>query len=385
MAKVALITGVTGQDGAYLSELLLKKGYVVHGVKRRSSLINTDRIDHLYQDPHKENRNYILHYGDLTDSMNLTRIIQDIQPDEIYNLAAMSHVKVSFDTPEYTANADGVGTLRILEAVRLLDLIDKTRIYQASTSELYGLVQEVPQRESTPFYPRSPYAVAKLYAYWITVNYREAYGMHASNGILFNHESPVRGETFVTRKVTRAIARIALGMQEQMFMGNLSSQRDWGHAKDYVEAMWRILQQDKPSDYVIATGVTTSIREFIRMAFDEVGLTVAFSGEGAEEQGRLVALDASRFVECIGEEYLEALQARVAEQAIVVGVDSKYFRPTEVELLIGDATKSQTVLGWCPKYDLKALVEDMISYDVRLFKRDAYLRAGGFSTLNYFE
>ena len=385
MSKVALITGVTGQDGAYLSEYLLKKGYIVHGIKRRSSLFNTDRIDHIYQDPHVENRNFILHYGDLTDSMNITRIIQEVQPDEIYNLAAMSHVHVSFETPEYVGNADGLGTLRILEAVRLLGLAEKTRIYQASTSELYGLVQAVPQSETTPFYPRSPYAVAKLYGYWITVNYREAYKMHASNGILFNHESPIRGETFVTRKVTRAMSRIALGMQDKMFMGNLSSQRDWGHAKDYIRAMYLILQQDEPSDYVIATGITTSIREFIKLAGNEVGLTIDFRGEGANETGHVVAVDEAKFVERVGEKYLEAMKQRIANQEQVVGVDPQYFRPTEVDLLIGDPTKSKTKLGWEPKYDLKGLVEDMMQSDIKLFKKDAYLKEGGYQVMNYFE
>ena len=385
MSKVALITGVTGQDGAYLSEYLLKKGYIVHGIKRRSSLFNTDRIDHIYQDPHVENRNFILHYGDLTDSMNITRIIQEVQPDEIYNLAAMSHVHVSFETPEYVGNADGLGTLRILEAVRLLGLTEKTRIYQASTSELYGLVQAVPQTETTPFYPRSPYAVAKLYGYWITVNYREAYKMHASNGILFNHESPIRGETFVTRKVTRAMSRIALGMQDRMHMGNLSSQRDWGHAKDYIRAMHLILQQDEPSDYVIATGITTSIREFIRLAGKEVGLTIDFRGEGAEETGHLVAVDEALFIEKVGDKYLDAIKKRIEAQESVVAVDPKYFRPTEVDLLIGDPTKSKTKLGWEPKYDLKGLVEDMMQSDIKLFKKDAYLMEGGYKVMNYFE
>ncbi len=385
MKKVALITGITGQDGAYLAEYLLKKGYIVHGMKRRSSLFNTERIDHLYQDPHVENRNLILHYGDLTDSMNITRMIQDVQPDEIYNLAAMSHVKVSFDTPEYVGNADGLGTLRILEAVRLLGLTEKTRIYQASTSELYGLVQEVPQKETTPFYPRSPYAVAKMYAYWITVNYREAYNMHASNGILFNHESPIRGETFVTRKVTRAMSRIALGMQERVYMGNLSSKRDWGHAKDYIKAMHLILQQEKGDDYVIATGITTTIRDFILMSGKEVGLEIEFRGTGVEEQGHLVGVNESLFVERVGEEYLAAVKARIEKQEIMVAVDPQYFRPTEVDLLIGDPTKSKTVLGWEPEYDLPALVEDMMRSDVKLFKKDAYLKAGGYATLNYFE
>ncbi len=375
MGKVALITGITGQDGAYLTEFLIKKGYTVHGIKRRSSMFNTDRIDHLYQDPHVENRNLILHYGDLTDSLNLTRIIGEVQPDEIYNLAAMSHVKVSFDTPEYTANADGLGVLRILEAVRLLNLIPKTRIYQASTSELYGLVQEVPQRETTPFYPRSPYAVAKLYGYWITVNYREAYHMHASNGILFNHESPLRGETFVTRKVTRAVSRIVLGMQKKVYMGNLSSKRDWGHAKDYVRAMYAILQQDEPSDYVIATGITTTIRDFIRMAFEEIGVGIRFKGEGIDEVAILESIDEELFVKKVGDAYLENFKKRVGEE--VVGVDPQYFRPTEVELLIGDATKARTRLGWEPEYSLAALIEDMMKNDIKLMKKESYLKEGG--------
>ncbi len=369
--KVALVTGITGQDGAYLAELLLEKGYEVHGIKRRSSLFNTDRIDHLYQDPHEKNIRLKLHYGDLSDSMNLTRIIKEVQPDEIYNLGAMSHVKVSFDTPEYTANVDGIGTLRILEAVRLLGLTEKTRIYQASTSELYGLVQEVPQSETTPFYPRSPYAVAKMYAYWITVNYREAYGMFACNGILFNHESPLRGETFVTRKITRATARIALGMQEKIFLGNMDAKRDWGHAKDYVEAMWRILQQEKPEDFVIATGQTTTIRDFVKMAFAELGAEIRFEGEGEEEKGYIVSSSNPNF--------------KMKEGDCIVEVDSRYFRPTEVELLIGDPTKSQEQLGWKPKYDLPALVKDMIESDLELFKRDAYLKEGGHTVLNYHE
>lgn len=381
--KVALITGVTGQDGAYLSEYLIKKGYVVHGIKRRSSMFNTDRIDHLYQDPHDENRNMILHYGDMTDSMNLTRIIGDVQPDEIYNLAAMSHVKVSFDTPEYTANADGIGTLRVLEAVRLLNLADKTRIYQASTSELYGLVQEVPQKETTPFYPRSPYAVAKLYAYWITVNYREAYGMHASNGILFNHESPLRGETFVTRKVTRAVARIVLGLQKKVYMGNLSSKRDWGHAKDYIKAMYLILQQDTPDDYVISTGITTTIRDFIKMSFSEVGVVVDFKGENEKEEGYVVDVNEETFSKVVGEEHLEAFKKRIGES--VVGVDPAYFRPTEVDLLIGDNTKARTKLGWEPTYDLRALCQDMITSDLELMKKEEYLKNAGYRILNYFE
>ena len=383
MGKVALITGITGQDGAYLTEFLIKKGYTVHGIKRRSSMFNTDRIDHLYQDPHVENRNLILHYGDLTDSLNLTRVIGEVQPDEIYNLAAMSHVKVSFDTPEYTANADGLGVLRILEAVRLLNLIPKTRIYQASTSELYGLVQEVPQRETTPFYPRSPYAVAKLYGYWITVNYREAYHMHASNGILFNHESPLRGETFVTRKVTRAVSRIVLGMQKKVYMGNLSSKRDWGHAKDYVRAMYAILQQDEPSDYVIATGITTTIRDFIRMAFEEIGVGIRFKGEGIDEVAIIESIDEGLFVKKVGDAYLENFKKRVGEE--VVGVDPQYFRPTEVELLIGDATKARTRLGWEPEYSLAALIEDMMKNDIKLMKKESYLKEGGYKILNYFE
>lgn len=355
--KVALITGVNGQDGAYLAELLLEKGYMVHGVKRRASLLNTDRIDHLYQDPHSENVRFKLHYGDMTDSTNLIRIIQETQPDEIYNLAAMSHVKVSFDTPEYTANADGIGTLRILEALRILKLEKKTRVYQASTSELYGLVQEVPQKETTPFYPRSPYAVAKLYAYWITVNYREAYGMFACNGILFNHESPLRGETFVTRKITRAVAAIALGLQDKLYLGNLDARRDWGHAKDYVEAMWRILQQDTAEDYVIATGITTPVREFVRMAFGELGIELKFEGTGVEEVAYVSA--------CNNEEY----NLPIGKQ--VLAVDPAYFRPTEVELLIGDPTKSKTKLGWEPKYDLQELVSEMVACDVELFRKDS--------------
>jgi len=382
MKKVALITGITGQDGAYLAELLLKKGYVVHGLKRRSSLFNTDRIDHLYQDPHVDDRNLVLHYGDMTDSMNLTRIIQETQPDEIYNLAAMSHVKVSFDTPEYTANADGIGTLRILEAVRLLNLTKKTRIYQASTSELYGLVQEIPQKETTPFYPRSPYAVAKMYAYWITVNYREAYGIHASNGILFNHESPLRGETFVTRKITRAAARIAMGMQSKLFLGNLSSKRDWGHAKDYVRAMYLILQQDEPSDYVIATGITTEVREFVRLAFSEIGINIEFKGEGIDEKGYIGSINEAVFTKEVGAEFLETIKAI---KDAIVEVDANYFRPTEVDLLIGDATKSRTKLNWIPEYDLKSLVEDMMRSDVKLMKKETYLKEGGFRVLNYFE
>jgi len=400
--KKALITGITGQDGAYLAEYLIKKGYIVHGIKRRASSFNTERIDHLYQDPHVNNRNLILHYGDLTDSMNLTRIIQEVQPDEIYNLAAMSHVKVSFDTPEYTANADGLGMLRILEAVRLLGLVEKTRIYQASTSELYGDVQEVPQTEKTPFYPRSPYAVAKMYAYWITVNYREAYKMHASNGILFNHESPIRGETFVTRKITRAMARIALGMQENIFLGNLSSRRDWGHAKDYVKAMYLVLQQDQPDDYVIATGITTSIRDFVKLSGKEIGIEIIFSGEGIKEKGHISAVDEKVFNEKVGKEYFEKMKNRIhsrgngnlnseedshfrGNEQTVIAVDPQYFRPTEVDLLIGDATKAREKLGWVPEYDLKELVADMMQSDIKLMKKDAYLKDGGYQTFNYFE
>ncbi len=350
IGKTALITGITGQDGAYLADLLLEKGYKVHGIKRRSSLINTQRIDHLYQDPHEKDVKFQLHYGDMTDSTNLIRIIQETQPDEIYNLAAMSHVKVSFDEPEYTANADGIGTLRLLEALRILGLEKKTRIYQASTSELYGLVQAVPQSETTPFYPRSPYAVAKMYAYWITVNYREAYGMFACNGILFNHESPLRGETFVTRKITRAVAAIVKGKQDKMYMGNMDAKRDWGHAKDYVEAMWRILQQDKPEDYVIATGVTTTVRDFIKMAFAEAGIEVEFTGEGIDEKGKVKACTNPAYQLPAGKE--------------VVAVDPEYFRPTEVELLIGDASKAKTKLGWVPKYNLAALVKEMVASDL---------------------
>lgn len=377
--KVALITGITGQDGAYLAEFLLKKGYEVHGIKRRSSLFNTDRIDHLYQDPHIEGAKFKLHYGDLSDSTNLIRIIQEVQPDEIYNLGAMSHVQVSFETPEYTANSDGIGTLRILEAIRILGLVDKTRIYQASTSELYGMVQEVPQKETTPFYPRSPYAVAKLYGYWITVNYREAYNMYACNGILFNHESPIRGETFVTRKITRAASRIALGLQEKLYLGNLNSKRDWGHAKDYVEAMYLILQQDKPEDFVIATGQTTEIREFVKMAFAHVGVSLGFKGEGVDEVGFVENIDEEKFTKATGK------TSTLKQNQEVVFVDPRYFRPTEVDLLIGDPTKSKEKLGWKPKYDLPALVEDMMNSDIQLMKKQDYLKEGGFETKNYFE
>jgi len=377
--KKALITGITGQDGAYLAEFLLKKGYEVHGVKRRSSLFNTDRIDHLYHDPHDQNVKFKLHFGDLTDSTNLIRLVQEVQPDEIYNLAAQSHVKVSFDTPEYTANADGIGTLRILEAVRLLGLTQKTRIYQASTSELYGLVQAVPQSETTPFYPRSPYAVAKMYGYWIIVNYREAYNMYACNGILFNHESPIRGETFVTRKITRAASKIVLGLQNCLYVGNLSARRDWGHAKDYIEAMWLMLQQDKAEDFVIATGVTTTVRDFIKMSFAELGVEVEFSGKDEHEKGVIIDIDQSK-VEELG---LNAEALKFGQT--VVKVDPAYFRPTEVDLLIGDATKAKEKLGWIPKYDLQALVVDMVHADLHLVKKDDYLKRGGFKTLNYFE
>jgi GDPmannose 4,6-dehydratase len=366
--KTALITGITGQDGAYLAEFLLSKGYCVHGIKRRSSSINTTRIDHLYQDPHEKDIRFKLHYGDLTDSSNLIRIIQEVQPDEIYNLGAMSHVKVSFDMPEYAADADGLGTLRILEAVRLLGLTQKTKIYQASTSELYGLVQEIPQSERTPFYPRSPYAVAKLYAYWITVNYREAYKMFACNGILFNHESPLRGETFVTRKITRAVSRIAMGLQDKLYLGNLSAQRDWGHAKDYVKAMWLILQQDAPEDYVIATGVTTSVREFVRMAFSQVGIVVRFEGSGNEE---IAVVE-----DCTNPNYL------LEPGSTVVAVDPAYFRPTEVELLIGDPSKAKRKLGWEPSYSLEELVKDMMESDLRAISRDKVLVQNGIEVFN---
>ncbi len=371
MKKIALITGITGQDGAYLADLLLSKGYEVHGIKRRSSLFNTDRIDHLYQDPHESNKNFFLHYGDLSDSTNIIRIVQQVQPDEIYNLGAMSHVQVSFETPEYTANADGIGTLRVLEAVRLLGLTKKTRIYQASTSELYGLVQAVPQSETTPFYPRSPYAVAKLYGYWITVNYREAYNMYACNGILFNHESPLRGETFVTRKITRAVAKIAMGLQDKLYLGNLDAQRDWGHAKDYVEAMYLILQQEKAEDFVIATGVTTHVREFVRMAFAEAGIAVEFKGEGIDEKGYITG--------CANSDY----QVEIGRE--VVAVDNKYFRPTEVDLLIGDPSKCNEKLGWKPKYDLQGLVREMVAADIELFQREKLLKQSGYEIKNQYE
>lgn len=369
--KVALITGITGQDGAYLAEFLLSKNYFVHGIKRRSSLFNTERIDHLYHDPHEKNVHFKLHYGDLTDGTNLIRIIQETQPDEIYNLGAMSHVKVSFEIPEYTANADGLGTLRILEAVRLLGLTQKTKIYQASSSELYGLVQEVPQKESTPFYPRSPYAAAKLYAYWITVNYREAYDMFACNGILFNHESPIRGETFVSRKITRAIARIALGLQEEVFMGNLDAKRDWGHAKDYVEAMYLILQQKTAEDFVIATGKTTSVREFFRLSCLEVGMEIEFRGKGIEEKAYVV--------NCTNPEF------NVQTKKPIMSIDERYFRPSEVDLLIGDPTKANEKLGWYPKYDLQMLVKEMMTSDIELFRKDKYLKEGGHNIFNYHE
>ncbi|BDY13423.1 GDP-mannose 4,6-dehydratase [Hydrogenimonas cancrithermarum] len=380
--KVALITGITGQDGSYLAEFLLKKGYVVHGIKRRASLFNTDRIDHLYQDPHVENRNFILHYGDMTDSMNLTRIIQEVQPDEIYNLAAMSHVAVSFEMPEYVANADGTGTLRILEAVRLLGLTEKTRVYQASTSELYGKVQEIPQTEKTPFYPRSPYAVAKMYAYWITVNYREAYNMFACNGILFNHESPVRGETFVTRKITRAAAKIALGLQEKLYLGNLDAKRDWGHAKDYVRMMWMILQANEPEDWVIATGTTTSVRDFVKMAFGYLGIELAFKGTGVEEVGFVENIDMKRANEVIQNSTFN-IQNLLGRE--IVAVDPRYFRPTEVDLLIGDPTKAKEKLGWVPEHTLNDLVDEMMESDLKLMKKDEYLKNGGYTIMNYFE
>jgi len=374
--KTALITGVTGQDGAYLSEFLLKKGYVVHGIKRRSSLFNTDRIDHLYEDPHDERRDFILHYGDLTDSTNLIRIIQEVQPDEIYNLAAQSHVKVSFETPEYTANADALGTLRLLEAIRLLGMAGKTRFYQASTSEMYGLVQEIPQTEKTPFYPRSPYGVAKLYAYWITVNYREAYNIFACNGILFNHESPIRGETFVTRKITRAVARIVLGLQNKFYLGNLSARRDWGHAKDYVEAMYLIMQHSVPDDYVIATGQTTEVREFVRKTFAETGVTIEYSGKGVEEKGIVTAVATDNPCQ---------VKPVVKPGQVVLEIDPRYYRPTEVDLLIGDATKARKTLGWEPRYTLDDLIRDMMASDIKLMQKEKLLKDSGFRTMNYFE
>ena len=371
MSKIALITGVTGQDGAYLAEFLLKKGYEVHGIKRRTSLFNTDRIDHLYEDPHVDNRKFILHYGDLTDSTSLVRIIQKVQPDEIYNLAAQSHVAVSFEEPEYTANADGIGALRILEAIRILGLEKKTRFYQASTSELYGLVQEIPQKETTPFYPRSPYACAKLYAYWITVNYREAYGMYACNGVLFNHESPIRGETFVTRKITRAIARIALGLQDCLYLGNMSALRDWGHARDYVEMQWLMLQQDKAEDFVIATGVQYSVRQFVEFAAAELGITLRFEGEGDKEIGVVAAVTGDR--------------AKVKVGDVIVKVDPRYYRPTEVETLLGDPTKAREKLGWTPKITLPELVKEMVESDYTSAKRDALVKMAGFQAYDYHE
>ena len=369
--KKALITGITGQDGSYLAELLLEKGYEVHGLKRRSSLFNTDRIDHLYQDPHEKNVQLKLHYGDLTDSTNLIRVIQEVQPDEIYNLAAQSHVMVSFETPEYTANSDAMGPLRILEAVRILNLTKKTRIYQASSSEMYGKVQAIPQSETTPFYPRSPYAVAKLYAYWITVNYREAYNMYAVNGILFNHESPVRGETFVTRKITRGLAKIAMGLQDKIYLGNLDAQRDWGHAKDYVYAMWKILQQPEPEHFVIATGVTVSVREFVKMAFSEAGIELEFKGKGDKEIGIVRSIESEEIPLKVGQE--------------VIAVDPKYYRPTEVDLLIGDPTKAQTKLGWKPEYDLAGLVKEMVQADIEYFKKEKLLKDSGFYVRNQYE
>ncbi|MEF7614741.1 GDP-mannose 4,6-dehydratase [Aquincola sp. MAHUQ-54] len=377
MTKVALITGVTGQDGAYLSELLLSKGYEVHGIKRRSSLFNTDRVDHLYQDPHVDNQRFKLHYGDLTDSTNLIRIIQQVQPDEIYNLAAMSHVAVSFETPEYTANADGIGTLRILEAIRILGLEKKTRFYQASTSELYGLVQEIPQKETTPFYPRSPYAVAKMYAYWITVNYREAYGLYACNGVLFNHESPLRGETFVTRKITRAIARIALGLQDCLYLGNMSALRDWGHARDYVEMQWLMLQQDQPEDFVIATGVQYSVRQFVEFAAKELGITLAFTGEGDQEIGTVVK------IEPVAGLVKDKPRCKVGD--VIVKVDPRYYRPTEVETLLGDPTKAKDKLGWVPKTTLPELVKEMVEADYTSARRDGLVKMAGFQAYDYNE
>jgi GDPmannose 4,6-dehydratase len=369
--KKALITGVTGQDGAYLAEFLLDKGYEVHGIKRRSSLINTDRVDHIYQDPHEKNLRFVLHYGDLTDSTNIIRIMQQVQPDEIYNLGAMSHVQVSFEEPEYSANTDGIGTLRLLEAMRILDLAAKTKFYQASTSELYGLIQEMPQKETTPFYPRSPYAVAKLYAYWITVNYREAYNMFACNGILFNHESPLRGETFVTRKITRSVAEIVLGLKKKLWLGNLDAQRDWGHAKDYIEAMWLMLQQDTPDDYVVATGITTSVRQFARMAFSHAGIEIDFRGSGTKEKGYVTMVNNP--------------DAKVEAGDVVIEVDERYFRPTEVDLLIGDASKAKAILGWSPRYTVDELAREMVESDIAYFHRQLLLKNAGFRTLNNFE
>ena len=389
--KVALITGITGQDGAYLAELLLKKGYEVHGVKRRTSLFNTQRIDHLYRDPHEEDVSFFLHYGDLTDSLNLTRLIQEIQPDEIYNLAAQSHVAVSFEQPEYTANVDAVGTLRILEAVRLLGLVDKTKIYQASTSELYGKVQEIPQNEKTPFYPRSPYGVAKLYAFWITVNYREAYGMFACNGILFNHESPIRGETFVTRKITRAVSRIILGLDRKLYLGNLNARRDWGHARDYVEGMWLMLQQDEPDDYVLATGRTTEVREFARMAFDRAGLTVEFRGKGRDEKGIITALDEEKLVATLEESGVNNHRGEIVKQVrdlvgkTVIEVDPRYFRPAEVDILVGDYSKAKEKLGWEPKHTLEEIVTDMVLWDLNRTYTEFILKKSGINVLRGWE
>lgn len=371
MATRALITGITGQDGAYLAQLLLQKGYEVHGIKRRASQFNTQRVDDIYQDPHESNLRFILHYGDLTDATNLIRIVQEVQPDEIYNLGAMSHVQVSFESPEYTADVDGTGTLRLLEAIRILGLTGKTKFYQASTSELYGKVQEIPQSENTPFYPRSPYAVAKLYAYWITVNYRESYGMYACNGILFNHESPLRGETFVTRKITRAVAKLALGLQEKLFLGNMDAKRDWGHARDYVEGMWLMLQQNVAEDFVLATGITTSVREFVRMSFKQVGVELQFKGVGTQEIGIVSDCTNPEYKFSIGQE--------------VVGVDPRYFRPAEVDLLIGDPSKAKEKLGWKPTYDLHGLCKEMVESDLELFKRDQILKSAGYDIKNEFE
>lgn len=385
--KIALITGITGQDGSYLAELLLEKGYIVHGIKRRASLFNTDRIDHLYQDPHVEDQRLILHYGDLTDSMNLTRIIQETQPDEIYNLGAMSHVKVSFDTPEYVGNVDGLGTLRILEAVRLLGLENKTRIYQASTSELYGGMAENKNErgfydENSPFYPRSPYGVAKIYGFWITKNYREAYNMFACNGILFNHESPRRGETFVTRKITRAVSKIALGLQDKLYLGNLEAKRDWGHAKDYVRMMWMILQADKPEDWVIATGKTTTVRDFVRLAFAEVGIKLRFEGDGVNEKGIIDSIDKTKFETSTSQQINVSTST---EGQTLIEIDPSYFRPTEVDLLIGDPTKAKEQLGWIPEYDLQALVKDMMQSDIKLFQKDLDLKKAGHEILTQAE
>lgn len=378
--KTALITGITGQDGSYLAEFLLKKGYKVHGIKRRSSLFNTDRIDYLYEDPHVENQNFILHYGDMTDSLNLTKIIQKVEPDEIYNLAAQSHVQVSFETPEYTANSDALGTLRILEAVRLLGFTNKTKIYQASTSELFGKVQEIPQKETTPFYPRSPYGVAKMYAYWITVNYREAYNMFACNGILFNHESPVRGETFVTRKITRGVSKIALGLQDKLYLGNLDAKRDWGHAKDFVKMMWLILQAPKPEDWVIATGQTTTVKDFVKMAFGYCGIHLRFEGAGVDEVGIVDSVDVAIYEHTTSNKYTNNIDNKV-----VISVDPRYFRPTEVDILIGDPSKAEQKLGWKREFNLQDLVSDMMKSDLKLMTKDVYLKEGGYNIMSYFE